>query len=477
MNARPPNFKRQDSYLLLFVVFITLLAGTYKYSTTHTNAPLDLDAILGNEDDISPPEAVPVSSEDLASVAKDTAALGGYDVLIADRGNNRILEVTPDKRIVWEYTFTGLPRNGFGADDAFFTDGGKTISVNLERYHTIALIDFNTKKVLWEYGTPNKAGKGQNQLNSPDDAFKLPNGDVMVADIKNCRVIEIAPDKSIVRQYGKTGVCTGPDTLGAPNGDTPLSNGHVLISNIISKTVVELDENWKNIFSMKVPLKYPSDPQLTKAGNILLAEYTNPGKIIEISRQGNVVWEYDGEDGVRLNFPSLAIELPNGNILSNDDMNHRVIVIDKQTKKIIWQYGVTNKPGRRDGQLSIPDGVDIIKRSVPMSSITSATSSNPVPSLSIQTVGSVTRHSAKYIGKNVHLRGYVLKQENGYIIFSDELNGTISNFDLPVTGAGIETMQNKQSYIIEGVYLGKGLIASNKNPNHLLLTKIPEVVK
>ncbi|MDB5194373.1 MAG: Kelch repeat-containing protein [Parcubacteria group bacterium] len=477
MEKLPPSFGKRGTYILLFVVFVLVVTGLYKYSASHANAPLDIDAILGNEDDIPPPEAVPVSSEDLASAAKDTAALGGYDVLIADRGNNRIIEVTPDKRIVWEYTFTGLPRNGFGADDAFFTDGGKTISVNLERYHIVELIDFSTKQVLWEYGTPNKAGKGPNQLNSPDDAYKLSNGDVMVADIKNCRVIEIAPDKSIARQYGKTGICSGPDTLGAPNGDTPLPNGHVLISNIISKTVVELDENWKNVFSMKIPLKYPSDPQLTKAGNILLAEYTNPGKIIEITRQGEVVWEYDGENGVRLNFPSLAIELPNGNILSNDDMNHRVIVIDKKTKKIVWQYGVTNKPGRGDGQLSIPDGVDIVRREVPMPSVQAATTSTQVLPLSTQTVGFVTRHSAKYLGTAVRLKGYVLKQENGYVIFSDEPNGSISSFDLPVTGTGIDTMQNKQQYIIEGNFISHGLTASNNNPNHLELTKPPEVAK
>jgi outer membrane protein assembly factor BamB len=360
------NLSKRNRFLLIILICVCALTISgflvFQSIKNHTLVSLaDVDAFIGKDEDTPPPLAIPVTPTDLRGLPNDTAGLGGYNVLIADRGNNRIIEVTPEKKIVWEYDFKNL-KSGYGADDAFFADGGKTLSVNLENYHLIELIDYATKKVTWQYGTPGKPGMGAGYLFSPDDAFKLPNGDVMVADIKNCRVLEISPDKKIVRQYGKTRECLNkPGFLAAPNGDTPLPNGHVLISNIMSKSVVELDSNWNLIFSLVLPLAYPSDPQLTKAGNILVADYTNPGKIIEITRTGSVLWEYDGENGVLLNKPSLAIELPNGNILSNDDYNDRVIVINKQTKKIVWQYGVTKKPGVEAGQLSIPDGVDIIK--------------------------------------------------------------------------------------------------------------------
>jgi hypothetical protein len=291
----------------------------------------------------------------------------------------------------------------------------------------------------------------------------------MVADIKNCRVIEISPAKKIVRQYGKMRDCRSkPGLLAAPNGDTPLPNGHVLISTILDHSVVELDDQWKPVFSIVLPLTYPSDPQLTKAGNILIAEYKNPGKIIEITKEGSIVWEYDGENGVTLNKPSLAIELPNGNILANDDLNHRVIVIDKQTKQIIWQYGVTGKPGVGDTQLNIPDGVDIIKHD---SAFQSSSQTPP-----IHTVGEVTRHAAQFVGQSVLIRGYLLKKESGYIIFSDESTGSISSFDLPITGQGIDLIQPKQSYLVRGIFLDHGLKASNGSPNHLELSSTPTTV-
>ena len=36
-----------------------------------------------------------------------------------------------------------------------------------------------------------------------------------------------------------------------------------------------------------------------------------------------------------------------------------MIVIDRQTKKIIWQYGMTDVKGHKPGYLNYPDGFDI----------------------------------------------------------------------------------------------------------------------
>ena len=58
--------------------------------------------------------------------------------------------------------------------------------------------------------------------------------------------------------------------------------------------------------------------------------------------------------------PSLARELPGtGDILIADDLRHRVIVVDRASKRILWQYGVTDTPGHAPGYLYYPDGFDI----------------------------------------------------------------------------------------------------------------------
>ncbi len=431
-------------------------------TTTSVRTDTDVDTTSDADEDGSVPPSVAVSPDELNGQPHDTMALGGYNVLIADRGNNRLIEVTPDKQIVWEYHFD-LPRLGLGADDAFFTDDGKSIIVNLEEYHLIEIIDYQTKQVVWSYGTAGHPGKEPGFLNTPDDAYKLPNGNIITADIKNCRVIEISPDKQIVHQYGQTGKCGNSNgLLDKPNGDTPLPDGHILISNIVGKDLIELDQNFQPVFTMSLPVKYPSDPQQTKAGNILISDYSTPGKIVEVSRQGQVVWQYDGGTPT-LDRPSLAVELPNGNILANDDFNHRVIVIDKQTNQIIWQYGVTRKPGNAYGQLNIPDGVDIIQR-------TSAFNSAHT---TVYTIGYAMRHSDEVLNQDVTLQGYPLKKENGYVIFSDESSGGLTVNDLPVIGDGLSSVSLGTKYILRGTFTKGGVSAVNKNPYHLQLSSPP----
>jgi hypothetical protein len=94
---------------------------------------------------------------------------------------------------------------------------------------------------------------------------------------------------------------------------------------------------------------------------VIVADYSKPGRVVifdPISRR--VTWEYSVSKGEKmLDHPSLAIELPNGNVVLNDDRRHRVVVIDRKTKEIVWQYGVTDHPGHARGFLNYPDGLDV----------------------------------------------------------------------------------------------------------------------
>ncbi|HKC07358.1 MAG TPA: hypothetical protein VKJ67_10840, partial [Methylomirabilota bacterium] len=52
-----------------------------------------------------------------------------YPMVIADRRNNRLLQVTPDKRIVWEFPSPSL---GFyrGNEDVNFSPDGRLLAVS-----------------------------------------------------------------------------------------------------------------------------------------------------------------------------------------------------------------------------------------------------------------------------------------------------------------------------------------------------------
>ncbi len=281
------------------------------------------------------------------------------NILIADRGNNRIIEVTPDKQIVWEYDFTDYMR-GHGADDAFFAPGNKEIVANLEEENIVVVIDYATRKIVWQYGTGAR-GSGDNQLYTPDDAYRLADGNISVADINNCRIAIISPAKKVVQQFGTTGKCiSAPNFYNKPNGATPLPDGHMLITEIKGARVTEVDAEGHEVYTFQAPVHYPSDAQRTWRGTIILADYSRYGSILELDRKGNIIWQYGPYETPeeRLRWPSLAAELPNGDIIANDDFNHRVVVIDKMTRRIVWQYGVTGRRSAQPGYLNIPDGLD-----------------------------------------------------------------------------------------------------------------------
>src|SRR5205823_12213389 len=96
-----------------------------------------------------------------------------------------------------------------------------------------------------------------------------------------------------------------------------------------------------------------------RPGVYLTVDFVQPGAIMKVTGHGRVLWVYKPSGKERLNHPSLALPLPNGDVLANDDHNHRVIVVDPRTNRVVWQYGHTGQSGRRAGYLNVPDGVDL----------------------------------------------------------------------------------------------------------------------
>lgn len=250
-----------------------------------------------------------------------------------------------------------------GADDAFFTPDYKHIIVNEEDNQVIAVIDIATKKIVWHYGHAGVTGKKPGYLNTPDDAYMLPNGVITVADIKNMRILFINQQGKIVKQYGN-GLWrhNPPASYASPNGDTPLPDGGMLITEINGSYANRLDKNGKLLYTVHFSdIAYPSDTQLLKNGNLLTVDYNTPGKIEEVTSKGKVVWKYFKKSGSgMLSSPSLSFQLPNGNIIVNDDKNDRVVVIDPKTNQIVWQYGHTGVPGTKVDYLNVPDGMDFL---------------------------------------------------------------------------------------------------------------------
>jgi hypothetical protein len=145
------------------------------------------------------------------------------NVLICDENNNRALEVTPTPplggTIVWQYG-SGNPNKNHPVSGVAFAsrlDNGDTLITD-SNHNRVIEIDQN-KKVVWQYHTCHGSGcnlaRGTGPL--PTRAVRLENGDTLISDQYNHRVIEVTPAKKIVATYGKLGAL-GYDTQSVANG-------------------------------------------------------------------------------------------------------------------------------------------------------------------------------------------------------------------------------------------------------------------
>ena len=285
--------------------------------------------------------------------------------MIADRNNNRVIVVNPTKRIVWQFPSGGSGVTGTLSqpDDAFVSANGQDISTNQEFAETITVISLTRQpRIVWQYGHYDVQGSSPGYLAHPDDAYLLANGQIQVADIINCRVLWLNRAKQIVRSIGRAGDCNHnpPFSLSDPNGDTPLPDGGVLVTEI-GGWVDRFDRHGHLLWSSATPTTYPSDAQLLPSGNVLVAGYDTPGRIDIITPRGRILWTYGPPSGPgSLAKPSLAVALPNGTIAATDDWNHRVVLINRASRKIIWQYGHDGVPGSAPGYLNKPDGLELL---------------------------------------------------------------------------------------------------------------------
>lgn len=289
-------------------------------------------------------------------------------MLIADSHNGRLLLVAPDQHMVWQFPPPGVSSPLRDDDDAFFSPDFSEIITNEEANHRISIIDVKSERIVWTYGHAGQAGSAPGYLNTPDDAFlsATNGGTITVADIHNQRILFISrATGQVVKQYGQTGVraVNPPVTWGAPNGAFPAPDGGTLVTQINGRDAVLLDRAGHVVWTLRFPssVTYPSDANFTPDGNVICAFYTTPGAVVKMTPGGQVLWMYHPTSGPgMLRNPSLAVQLPNGNVLLNDDFNHRVVLIDPHTNQIVWQYGHTGVAGSAPGYLDVPDGVDFL---------------------------------------------------------------------------------------------------------------------
>jgi outer membrane protein assembly factor BamB len=218
--------------------------------------------------------------------------------------------------------------------------------------------------IVWQYGQAGATGSGPNELDTPVFALQCPNRDIMIVDQGNNRVIEVNyTTKQVDWSYPPaSGLVAGVGPLSRPNAAELLANGDVLIADQDNNRVIEINPNsYQLVWSYSTGLETVGDASRLPSNDTLMADAAH-SRVVEVSPSGKVVWQYYTNQSQGSNatpFPSNAVRLANGDTSIADTLNDRVIVVSP-AGQIVWQYGQTNVPGDGQNQLDWPYSAYVI---------------------------------------------------------------------------------------------------------------------
>jgi hypothetical protein len=292
------------------------------------------------------------------------------NILITDQFNNRVIEIDPNGNIVWQFGNGpgDIAANAIvGTNDAervgnFTLMSGTGIPAGVTKNckksgctdNRVLLVD-QGGNIVWQYGQFRVTGFGPNQLNTPVQNTYLPNGNVLITDQGNQRIIEVRRiDNSIFWQYGENGVAgIGPNQLSNPNAAELLANGNILISDENNNRAIEVTHTTPSTivatFTAQGTVSGLAFASRLPNGNTLLTD-SNNSRIVEVDSKDMPVPGREFLTNTRsgsnvMPLPTRAVRLANGNTLISDQFNHQVIELDPSMTVIVRSYGAINDAG------------------------------------------------------------------------------------------------------------------------------------
>jgi outer membrane protein assembly factor BamB len=162
------------------------------------------------------------------------------------------------------------------------------------------------------------------------------NGNILISDQFNNRVIEVNPNNHNVWRFGTGSDKPGPNTIVGVNDAQRIGDVTLMAGTGIP------------------PGGTPGCPNGCADNRVMLVDST-----------GTIIWQY-GKDGVtgsgpnELNTPVQNTFLPNDDVMITDPGNQRVIEVDLFTNKIVWQFGKTGLAGCGADELNSPNSAELL---------------------------------------------------------------------------------------------------------------------
>jgi PQQ-like domain len=265
-----------------------------------------------------------------------------YRVLAQDKGHVAI--VGTDGKVEWEVEckYNAHDLQMLPSGNLLINSGPATVTEVTPK-----------KEVVWKYTAKPKEGyKGAIEVHA---CQRLADGNTMVAETGNKRIVEVDKDGKIVKEVPLT--VNKPD----PHRDTrmvrKLDTGNYLVCHEGDGCVREYDDKGKVVWEYKIDLNgrprsdgHGPEGHGTEVfgairlanGNTMIAGGNN-NRVMEVDKDGKIVWSIDQKElpGITLAWVTTLQMLPNGNLIVGNchagPENPQLFEVTRD-KKIVWTF-------------------------------------------------------------------------------------------------------------------------------------------
>ncbi len=261
------------------------------------------------------------------------AELLSQSFYMLDQRHNGVVRVNRKGRILWSY---GYDLGQKLAKPNFVHESDHALVITDTYHNRVIEISKFEKELLLEL-----TGPADQPLAHPRSAQKLGNGNYLIADQNNKRLLELSPQNQIIWQY------SDEDLIHSPYYVEALDNGQILFVDSFLKRVVQMDREGHVHWSYGAPLK--RKPATTKQelfgptyatrlsnGHTLIAD-TYHHRVLDVDPTGQISWEYTGHARNGRVNPTHLKYLADGHLVITF-FNHTTLIELKPDKSCVWSY-------------------------------------------------------------------------------------------------------------------------------------------
>ena len=258
------------------------------------------------------------------------------NLLICDPGNREVREIDAVGQTVWRYGDTprhrrlSYPRSVEARFAPSATSDGED-ALGVPDCFVVADTGSDRVLALQDNQLCEWAQPGSAKLFWPRCARTLPSGNLLIADARHGRIVELSPEGRILRQLDEV-KNHGVHKLDDPHDVRLLPNDHLLITDSTENVVLEAD--WSGTYFRSVgakqgiPLKDPHSAQQLHDGTWVIAD-TGHHRILFVGSNDQIVGTIDTVRGDatcwRLHLPRYAEVAANGTLVITDTGQNRIL--------------------------------------------------------------------------------------------------------------------------------------------------------